>query len=151
MLVHHIGRVNKSLTGFHGKRMRDCKILVLQNIKPKSIISNMCQIFFLNGTFQTGEEEARPALMEVEGPGRPPGPQTLKRPLNKVGEIPSDPSTSLHTITNNQQCCCCCCCCPCYRNLNNILLIWTAPAPKLGGTQKGVEITLEGNGRMGQS
>ena len=42
-------------------------------------------------TFQTGAEEARPAVMGVVGPRRPPGPQTLKRPLTKVGETPQTP------------------------------------------------------------
>ena len=43
-------------------------------------------------TLQTGAEEGRPAVMEVVDPRRPPGPQTLKRPLSKVGETPHTPN-----------------------------------------------------------
>ena len=39
----------------------------------------------------TATEEARAAVMGVVGPRRPPGPQTLKRPLTKVGETPQTP------------------------------------------------------------
>ena len=91
----------------------------------------MCRKYHHSGcqepTFQT--EEARLAVtevVEVVVPRRPPGPQTLKRPLSKVGETPQTPNNTYTFLlrmylkskfNTNQQCCCCCCCCfHCYRN-----------------------------------
>ena len=137
--MYCFGRVKKSLTGFH-----DTKISKSWFFRIYMSKYSMCHKYHHSGcqepTFQT--EEARLAVtevVEVVVPRRPPGPQTLKRPLSKVGETPQTPNNTYTFLL-------------CISNLNLtqinsvavvVAVVFTATemggvglVPKLGGAQR---------------